>query len=50
MQVISFTCLYTKPQATTIDMSLVYSWPPDGASYMLKFTITIEMIGSVISY
>ena len=50
IQVIYFTCLYTKPHATTIYMSLVYSWPPYGASYLVKFSITIERIGSVISY
>ena len=50
IQVIYFTCLYTKPHATTIYMSLEYSWPQDGASYLVKFSITIERIGSVISY
>ena len=44
IQVIYFTCLYTKPHATTIYMRLVYSWPPDGASYLVKFSITIERI------
>ena len=29
---IYFSCLYTKPQATTIYLSVVYSWPPDGVS------------------
>ena len=47
---IYFTSLYTKPHATTMYRSLVYSWPPDGASYLFKFSITIERIGSVISY
>ena len=42
--------VYKKPHATTIYMSLVYRWPPDGASYLVNFPITIERIGSVISY
>ena len=45
-----FTWFYTKPHAKSIYVSLVYRWTPDGASYFVKFSITIERIGSVISY